>query len=176
MPAPYGARARPRRRFAVLREDDSRLLSYVHVKMSLTTDTLRIGEVAERTGTTARTIRYYEEIGLLPSPAGHEKGRHRTYTEADVERLQELLPLREALGVTLDELKELVDREEARAALRREFHATDDPDAQRVILQQLRTHVDRQLALVRRRKASLAELEHELLTRRGLIEERLRAL
>src|SRR3954453_14138644 len=148
MPAPYDEARRSRRRFAVLREDDSQVLSYVHVKMSLTTDTLRIGEVAERTGTTARTIRYYEEIGLLPSPAGHEKGRHRTYTEADVERLQELLRLREALGVTLEELKELVEHEDARAALRREFHATEDPGQQRTILQQLHTHVDRQLELL----------------------------
>ena len=86
-----------------------------------TTRMLRIGEVAERTGTTPRTIRYYEEIGLLPSPRGHEKGRHRAYSEADVERLVELLRLRELLGVTLDELKELAEREDARAALRREW-------------------------------------------------------
>jgi DNA-binding transcriptional MerR regulator len=144
--------------------------------MSLTAETLRIGEVAARTGTTARTIRYYEEIGLLPSPAGHEKGRHRTYGADDVERLEELLRLREALGVTLDELKELVEREEARAALRREYHRTDDPAEQRAILAQLRTHVDRQLELVRRRRAALDELERDLLNRRGLIGDRLAAL
>jgi DNA-binding transcriptional MerR regulator len=68
---------------------------------------LRIGEVAELTGTTPRTIRYYEEIGLLPSPAARETGRHRTYTPEDVDRLKELLRLRELLGVSLDELKEL---------------------------------------------------------------------
>ena len=47
---------------------------------------LRIGEVAERLGTTTRTIRYYEEIGLLGG-GEREAGRHRTYDEADVERL-----------------------------------------------------------------------------------------
>jgi DNA-binding transcriptional MerR regulator len=141
--------------------------------MHLTTETLRIGEVAERTGTTARTIRYYEEIGLLPSPSGHEKGRHRTYTEADVQRLEELLRLREALGVSLDELKELVEREEARAALREEFHASDDPSEQRRILEQLGGHIDRQLELVRARRAALDALEGELLERRTRVQKRL---
>ena len=43
---------------------------------------LRIGEVAELTGTTPRTIRYYEEIGLLPRPPSAQAGRHRLYDEA----------------------------------------------------------------------------------------------
>ena len=45
---------------------------------------LRIGEVAKRVGTTPRTIRYYEEIGILPSEGGRESGRHRLYGERDV--------------------------------------------------------------------------------------------
>ena len=52
---------------------------------ALATKALRIGEVAELTGTTPRTIRYYEEIGLLPGAADRTQGRHRSYTEADVE-------------------------------------------------------------------------------------------
>ena len=135
--------------------------------------TLRIGEVAERTGTTPRTIRYYEEIGLLPTPSGHEKGRHRTYTAADVARLEELLRLRAALGVSLDELKELVEREEARSELRREYRDAADPEAQRAILEQSRTHIARQLELVRGRRSALDELERELVDRHRLVLERL---
>ena len=49
---------------------------------------LRIGELAQRTGTTPRTIRYYEELGLLASARpSRDAGRHRAYTEADVERV-----------------------------------------------------------------------------------------
>ena len=44
----------------------------------------RIGEVAERVGVTTRTIRYYEELGLLGALADRSKGAHRLYTEADV--------------------------------------------------------------------------------------------
>jgi DNA-binding transcriptional MerR regulator len=76
--------------------------------------TYRIGEVAELVGTTPRTIRYYEEIGLLPAPPGFEKGRHRTFGEAEVARLKELIRLRDLLGISLEELKGLVEAEEAR--------------------------------------------------------------
>ena len=60
--------------------------SGARVTATATATPLRIGEVAERLGTTPRTIRYYEEIGLLGS-GEREAGRHRTYEEADVERL-----------------------------------------------------------------------------------------
>jgi MerR family transcriptional regulator, repressor of the yfmOP operon len=142
--------------------------------MSSTVEILRIGEVAERTGTTPRTIRYYEEIGLLPTPAGHEKGRHRTYGIADVERLKELLRLRGALGVSLEELKELVEREEARAELRRAFRGSDDPAERRRILFEAREHVERQLELLRGRREVLDALERELVSKQQLIEVRLR--
>jgi len=78
---------------------------------------LRIGEVASEVGTTPRTIRYYEEIGLLPAAADRPSGGHRNYTTADVERLRELIRLRDLLGVSLEELRELVEAEEARAVL-----------------------------------------------------------
>ena len=61
---------------------------------------LRIGEVAEAAGTTPRTIRYYEEIGLLPAARGREPGSHRLYEAGDVERLQELLSLKSLLGIS----------------------------------------------------------------------------
>jgi DNA-binding transcriptional MerR regulator len=141
-----------------------------------TSETLRIGEVAERTGTTPRTIRYDEEIGLLPTPSGHEQGRHRTYGAADVERLQELLRLREALGVSLEELKELVEREDARAGLRKAFRGTEDPAERRRILVEARGHVERQLELLRRRRDVLDTLERELLTKRERIDQRLAEL
>src|SRR4051795_6829078 len=78
---------------------------------------LRIGDVAREVGTTTRTIRYYEEIGLLPHAEGREAGAHRLYTRGDVDRLRDVLQLKDLLGVSLDELKTLVEAEDARAAL-----------------------------------------------------------
>jgi MerR family transcriptional regulator, repressor of the yfmOP operon len=136
---------------------------------------LRIGEVAERTGTTPRTIRYYEEIGLLPGGA-RERGKHRTYDEADVERLQELTRLRDLLGLSLDELKQLIEAEEARAALRRRFHETTSSTERLDILDAALPHVDTQLELVRRRRSELERLESELKEKRRAIFARRREL
>jgi DNA-binding transcriptional MerR regulator len=122
----------------------------------------RIGEVAELVGTTPRTIRYYEEFGLLTAPPAHEKGRHRTYDDADVRRLQELIRLRDLLGVSLEELKRLVEAEEARAALRERWQHTAGAGDRRAILEASVGHVTAQLALVRARRAALDGLEAEL--------------
>ena len=137
---------------------------------------LRIGEVAELTGTTPRTIRYYEEKGLLTEAPERESGRHRTYTAQDVDRLRELVRLRDLLGVSLDELKELFEAEETRAALRREFRSSDDPVRQREILAESLGHLDRQLGLIRHRRDEIAKLEAELVARRRRVRARQRDL
>jgi DNA-binding transcriptional MerR regulator len=136
---------------------------------------MRIGEVAKLAGTTPRTIRYYEEIGLLPASGSRERGEHRIYAEADVERLTELLRLKDLLGLSLEELKELVEAEGARAELRREWHGgVEDPVRRREILEQSLTYTSRQLELVRRRRDEIAKLETELLQRRRRVQSLLR--
>jgi MerR family transcriptional regulator, repressor of the yfmOP operon len=122
----------------------------------------RIGEVAERVGVTTRTIRYYEELGLLGREASRTKGAHRLYREADVARLQELVRLRDLLGLSLDELLALAEVEEARQVLRGQWD--DDPsDAERTkIVKAAIPLVERQLALVRARQQRLAEFSDEL--------------
>jgi len=128
---------------------------------------MRIGEVAKLAGTTPRTIRYYEELGLLPGSRERPARSHRTYAEADVERLTELLRLKDLLGLSLEELKELVEAEGARAELRREWHGgVEDPVRRRQILEQSLTYTGRQLELVRRRRDEIAKLEDELVARR----------
>jgi DNA-binding transcriptional MerR regulator len=134
----------------------------------------RIGEVAKLAGTTPRTIRYYEEIGLLPAAGGREPGAHRTYAEADVERLTELLRLKDLLGLSLEGLKELVEAEDARAALRREWESgVEDPVRRRQILDEALGHIGSQLELVRRRRDEIAALEAELLAKRKRVQGRL---
>ena len=136
---------------------------------------LRIGDVAKLAGTTPRTIRYYEEIALLPPAAGREPGAHRTYAEADVERLTDLLRLKDLLGVSLEELKELVEAEGARAELRREWRGgVEDPVRRRQILEQSLTHLAHQLQLVRRRREEIAKLEAELVARHKRVRSLLR--
>jgi DNA-binding transcriptional MerR regulator len=134
--------------------------------------TLRIGEVAKLVGTTPRTIRYYEEIGLLPAAETRESGRHRVYGEDEVERLREALRLKSLLGLSLEELRELLEGEEARQARREEFWRDDVPvRRKREILAQGREYVDRQLELVRRRREEVAALERELVAQRKRIDK-----
>jgi DNA-binding transcriptional MerR regulator len=136
---------------------------------------LRIGEVAELTGTTPRTIRYYEELGLLAPAAEREPGAHRVYDQAGVERLQEVLRLRRVLGLSLDELKELSAEEAARAARQREWHdGVEDPVRRREILEEATRYVELQLGLLRRRREELDELERELVAKRRRVRGRLR--
>ena len=144
--------------------------------MSATTATkLRIGELAELTGTTPRTIRYYEEIGLLPG-SEREQGKHRLYSDADVERVREIFRLRDLLGLSLDQLSQLLEAETARAELRRELQRTEEPAERRRLLQQSLGHITTQLELVRRREQELEKLEQELADKQRSVRRKLREL
>jgi DNA-binding transcriptional MerR regulator len=124
---------------------------------------LRIGDVARLVGTTPRTIRYYEEIGLLPEAPARPSGGHRVYTRAEVERVAEVMRLKDLLGVSLEELKTLLTAEDARAEVRAQLRRDDvAPERRRQLLEEALGHIDRQLELVRHRMAELGTLEREL--------------
>jgi MerR family transcriptional regulator, repressor of the yfmOP operon len=138
---------------------------------------LRIGDVARLVGTTPRTIRYYEEIGLLPEAPTRPSGRHRLYSHEEVERLREVMRLKELLGVSLEELKTLLTAEEARAEVRAQLRQEDvDPERRRELLLEAQGHIDRQLELVRHRALELAKLEHELGETHKRVKRRIREL
>jgi DNA-binding transcriptional MerR regulator len=145
--------------------------------MSTLEQSLRIGDVARLAGTTPRTIRYYEEIGLLPAAPGRPSGGHRLYAQAEVDRLREVMRLKELLGVSLHELKELLAAEEARAAVRAELRRDDvDPQRRRELLLQALGHLNRQIELVEHRAAELAKLRRELAATRARVHRKLRTL
>jgi DNA-binding transcriptional MerR regulator len=136
--------------------------------------TVRIGELAELTGTTPRTIRYYEEIGLLGGASDRTQGKHRCYTGADVERLREIVRLRDLLGLSLEQLSQLLEAETARAHLRREYRQTEQPAERRRILEELQKHISTQLELVYGRLSELGDLRDELEAKQKLVKQRLR--
>jgi MerR family transcriptional regulator, repressor of the yfmOP operon len=137
--------------------------------------TYRIGEVAERLGVTPRTIRYYQELGLVHGASGRAKGAHRVFTEAEIARLADLIRLRNLLGLSLEELTLLADAEEARAELRGRWAEASDDAGRRAILERAIPHVRRQLELVRGRRETIEEFERQLASRLAELEADLAA-
>ena len=125
---------------------------------------MRIGEAARRLGMTTRTLRYYEEMGLL-SPEARNRGGFRLYGEDEVQRLERISELKNLLGFNLHEIKDILDAEDELASLRREFYADpDDVDRRRGILERalelnarLRRLVDAKVTALQEMKSSLEE-------------------
>ncbi|PRX46687.1 DNA-binding transcriptional MerR regulator [Prauserella shujinwangii] len=84
---------------------------------------MQIGEVAERTELSLRTIRYYEEVGLV-IPSARSQGGFRLYTEPDVERLL-LVKRMKPLGFQLDEMRELLELLDPGTGARRRLRKED---------------------------------------------------
>lgn len=123
---------------------------------------LRIHEVAAELGLTPRTIRYYEEVGLL-RPAARSEGSYRLYDADDLERLRFIKGLRDDAGFSLAEIGQLLEDEVARARNRERFRATESVEERRAILDDAVNRVDRQVASLRdkigRLEAMIAEAD-----------------
>jgi DNA-binding transcriptional MerR regulator len=137
----------------------------------------RIGEVAERLGVTTRTIRYYEELGLLESRGDRRKGGHRLYDAAAIAHLQQVLKLRDLLGLSLESIVVLAEAEVSRAALRDTWENDDPSECDRLrILEEAHPLITRQLELVHDRQVTLSRFARELRRTLRQIEQRRAAL
>ncbi len=94
----------------------------------------RIGEMAKETGLTARTLRYWEEIGLL-QPVGHRGSGERLYSAAELERVVHIRELQGLLGLTLAEIHDVLASEDTLEQARRAARA-DAPTPKRLRLLQ----------------------------------------
>ena len=93
----------------------------------------RIGEVAEQAGVSTRTLRYYQELGLL-DPAGHSPGGSRRYSTSDVARLRRILELRDVMGFDLERISTILHAEDRLAELREEVRGGVSPDRRREVI------------------------------------------
>ena len=117
--------------------------------------TFSIGQVARTTGVAATTIRYYEEVGVLPTPSRAASG-FRRYDQPSVERLRFVRRAR-ALGLPLQELKTLVSS--VTGGLRPAFR----PRLLGLVREQLAA-VQRQIAELELLRHQLEEVSHRMLT------------
>ncbi len=127
---------------------------------------LQIGEVAERTGVTQRTLRFYEEKGLLRPPSRMDGG-FRLYSEEDVKRVEMIRRLQDLLGVTLADIKEMVDAQEMLRELRAQYRPEAGVEEKRRQLQKAIDVVQAQYAIVKQKCAQMEEMK-------GQLEERLK--
>ena len=136
---------------------------------------LRIQEVAEEVGLTPRSIRYYEEVGLL-EPAARSEGAYRLYDDDDVERLRFIRSLRDDAGFSLAQIGQLLEDEAARERNRAAFRAADDPGERRTILVDALERVDRQIETLRHKADRLATMIDEAEARRRHLADHLAGL
>lgn len=132
----------------------------------------QIGEVARRTGVTQRTLRFYEERGLL-TPSDRMEGGFRLYSEADIERIRMIKRLQDLLGFKLAEIKELVEAEEVRAQLRATQRPGRDLPERRERVELVRNALRTQLDVVEPKLEQLEAMKSQLRERLASMEERL---
>jgi DNA-binding transcriptional MerR regulator len=137
-----------------------------------------IGRAAAELGVSPRTLRYYEERGLLP-PAERSAGGNRRYSHEAIARVQRVRQLQSMMGFNLDEIVELLDAEDALARLRQEWQKGQSPKREKEILDEA-TEINRRLqAQVRdkiaRLDAFLGELDAKARRYRKLARERVKA-
>jgi DNA-binding transcriptional MerR regulator len=125
---------------------------------------LQIGEAADRTGLTQRTLRYYEEKGLLKPPSRMDGG-FRLYSGDDVERIERIKEMRDLLGFSLAEIKEMIEADDVRLQVKAEWRRDADAAEKAGKIQKAREVTEAQLALIDNKMAKMAEMRQTLAER-----------
>ncbi|GLX69941.1 MerR family transcriptional regulator [Paenibacillus glycanilyticus] len=107
----------------------------------------KIEDVANMVGLTKRTLRYYEELGLMTPPERSEGG-FRLYTDEHVERLKKLITARDVLGFSLQELQAYITMSEEFVNQREEIFKTEDRQQRLHKINELELTVDKQLEMI----------------------------
>ena len=131
----------------------------------------QIGEVADRTSVTKRTLRFYEEKELL-RPADRMEGGFRLYSERDVARIEYIKQLQDLLGFTLSEIKEMVEAEELLQQIFATFRPERELPARLQRTAQVIDALTRQLEVVDHKVAHLTLLREEIRAKLGRVNGR----
>jgi DNA-binding transcriptional MerR regulator len=127
---------------------------------------MRIQEAAAEVGLTPRSVRYYEELGLL-RPAARSEGDYRLYDDTDLERLRFIKGLRDDAGFSLAEIAQLMEDDAARERGHAAFHATTDPSERSRILRDRLVRYDHQIGMLRTKIGRLQAMVDETEAKRA---------
>ena len=120
-----------------------------------------IEQVATQTGFTKRTLRYYEEVGLLP-PTGRTEGNYRRYSEADVERLESIKNLRDLLGFSLADIREIMEAEDERGQIKVAYKHETEATAKVAQLHRADELIRGQMDVIEKKLAGLEQMKATL--------------
>ena len=123
-----------------------------------------IEQVAARTGLTKRTLRYYEEVGLLP-PTDRTEGNYRRYSEDDVARLERIKNLRELLGFSLADIRKLLEADDERDHIKVAYKQETEPAAKIAQLDRSDELIRGQLKIIEQKLTGLEEMRTALLAK-----------
>ncbi|MDR7241246.1 MerR family transcriptional regulator [Priestia megaterium] len=126
---------------------------------------LKIDDVAKQSGLTKRTIRYYEQIGLMPAPPRSEGG-FRLYTEEHVEFLKKITNAKEVMGFSLQELQEFLALSATLEIQKMDYRQVKGTNQQKEKLEQVLHTVEEQLKLIEQKKKNILKVESDLLSLR----------
>src|SRR5260370_13875672 len=123
-----------------------------------------IDQVSARTGLTKRTLRYYEEVELLP-PTGRTEGNYRRYSEEDIQRLERIKKLRDLLGFSLADIRELLDAEDERGQIKVAYEHETEAAAKIAQLDRADELIRSQLHLIEQKMEGLEQMRSGLLSK-----------
>ncbi|HKV45593.1 MAG TPA: MerR family transcriptional regulator [bacterium] len=121
----------------------------------------QIGEVCQRTGLTQRTLHYYDEIGILV-PTERLTGGQRLYSAGDLERIERIKNLKQLLGLSLSEIKRMLDADEARDRYLSAAQTDADPARRNKAVESALRVTEDQLQSVRGKVQQLGRLQRQL--------------
>ena len=121
-----------------------------------------IEQVATRTGLTKRTLRYYEEVGLL-LPTGRTEGNYRLYSEEDIQRLERIKNLRNLLGFSLNDIRELMEAEDERGQIKEAYQHETEVASKLAQLDRSDELIHQELHLIEQKIDGLEQMRQPLL-------------
>lgn len=133
----------------------------MHRREKHNVDKFKIDDVAKECGMTKRTIRYYEEIGLIPPPERSEGGM-RLYDRTHIERLKQIVNARDVLGFSLQEILDFVAIRENLDELKEKYWKMEELEAKLAQLRDIELVVDQQLGMIDRKLAKMLEFREEI--------------
>jgi len=121
----------------------------------------KIDDVAKECGLTKRSIRYYEEIGLLFPPERSEGG-FRLYSDKHIERLKQIMNVRDVLGFTLQEVQEYISIDMAFEEHRQQYRELFDENQKREKLIEVERILSQQLEMIDQKLKKMSDIRNDM--------------